>query len=219
MVTESNEMYLLTIYRLTRRQPVASTTAIAARLHISRPSVTEQLKRLCEQGYVNYEWREGASLTGAGQRVALAVLRKHRLLETFLVECFGYGLDEVHQEACCLEHQLSERLADEIEQKLGYPRFDPHGHPIPGKQGELAERDSRPLTAITVGQPVIVCEISDADSAPLGYLLKHGVTPGTRLTVVEVMPQQGPLIVRVQEKMVALTYALAEEVYVCDCSA
>lgn len=217
MLTESNEMYLLTIYRLTRRQPVASTTAIAARLNISRPSVTEQLKRLRQRGYVNYEWREGASLTEAGQRVAQGLLRKHRLLELFLARCFGYGLDEVHEEACRLEHQLSERLTDGIEKLLGYPPFDPHGQPIPGKQGELAERDSRPLTAIAVGQQVRVCEINDGDLVSLRYLLKHGIIPGVQISVVELIPQQGPLMVKVNDETMAITYALAQEVYVCDC--
>lgn len=210
-------MYLLTIHRLTRRQPMASTTSIAARLHISQPSVTEQLKRLYQQGYINYEWREGASLTETGQRVALGVLRKHRLLETFLVECFGYGLDEVHEEACRLEHQISNRLADEIEKSWVIPTLTRTVTLSRANTANWLKEIASPLTAIMVGQSGIVGEISDADIAPLGYLLKHGVTPGTCLTIIEVVPQQGPLMVRVKDKMIALTYALAQEVYVCDC--
>ena len=113
-------MYLITVYRLTRQAPRASTKDIATLLKISQPSVSEQLKRLTKQGYLNYQWREGATLTQKGERIAINVLRKHRLIETFLTQMAGYGLGEVHDEACQIEHAISDRLADQLEVMLNY---------------------------------------------------------------------------------------------------
>ena len=124
MYSESTEMYLITIYRLTRNAASASTKAIAEMMNISQPSVSERLKRLAKQGYLDYAWREGATLTPEGERIAVNVLRKHRLLETFLVEMAGYALDEIHDEACRMEHAISDRLADRLVVELMQHRLD-----------------------------------------------------------------------------------------------
>ncbi|HMQ53946.1 MAG TPA: metal-dependent transcriptional regulator [Anaerolineae bacterium] len=213
-LSESAEMYLIVIYRLTQNQASASTTEIAARLAISQPSVTEQLKRLHSRGYVNYEWREGASLTPVGLKIALATLRKHRLVESFLVNLMGYGLDEVHEEACRLEHYISDRLADGLEKLLSFPQFDPHGHPIPTWTGEIAATNQRPLSTTEPGQRVLVSQVADWEPHALRYLLDRGLKPGTALTVLDRVPNQGPVLVQVSDQTVAITFALAKEVKV-----
>ncbi len=207
-------MYLVVIYRLTQIRPLASTTDIAARLAISQPSVTEQLKRLHDRGYVHYEWREGASLTPTGQQCALTTLRKHRLVKSFLVEFLDYGLDEIYEEAGCLQHCMSRRLTDGLATLLGAPRFDPHGQPIPTWDGELTETTWRTLTATTPGEKVIVRQIPDSEPNALRYLLGRGVAPGAVLTTLSFMPNQGPVLVEVAGQTVAITSALAQMVKV-----
>ncbi len=215
MHSESTEMYLITVYRLTRTAPHASTKAIAEMLDVSPPSVSEQIKRLTKQGYLNHEWREGTTLTPEGERIAVAVLRKHRLLETFLVEMAGYALDEIHDEACRMEHAISERLADRLEILLGSPETDPHGHPIPTKTGEVAHVDPPALDRVAVGETVTICQVSDWDAAQLSYLQKSGVAPGVSVTVIDQAPFEGPLTLQIGEKIIALSREVARSVGVC----
>ena len=212
MQTEATEMYLITVYRLTRDTPRASTKQIASMLGVSPPSVSERIKRLAEQELLIYEWREGTSLTARGERIAINVLRKHRLLETFLVKMAGYGLDEVHDEACKMEHAISERLADQLAAMLGDPQVDPHGHPIPSKQGQVAAQNYRSLAEIAVGERVVVRQVSDWDQGQLSYLLNLGLVPGTTVTVQDRAPFDGPLTLSVDDTTVALSRAMASEV-------
>ena len=135
-------MYLITIYRLTRNDnSYAHTKEIAQGLNVSLPSVSEQLKKLSERGYVNYEWIQGANLTDEGEHIALSVLRKHRIIETFLIKIAGYAIDEVYEEACMLEHVVSDRL----DRMLGNPVSDPNGHPIPDREGNIPDMPCFPL--------------------------------------------------------------------------
>jgi DtxR family Mn-dependent transcriptional regulator len=138
-LSESIEMYLVTIYRLTRDCDYTSGTAIAERLGISCPSVSERVKYLTEQGYLIHECHQGVKLSAEGERVAIQIVRRHRLIETFLVRMAGYALDEAHAEACGLEHVMSEHLVNHLEMMLGYPQVDPHGRPIPTAEGVLPE--------------------------------------------------------------------------------
>jgi DtxR family Mn-dependent transcriptional regulator len=212
MQTESTEMYLITVYRLTRQTPRATTKDIANLLKVSQPSVSEQLKRLTKQGYLEHEWREGATLTEPGQRIAINVLRKHRLIETFLVEMAGYTLDEVHDEACQMEHAISDRLADQLEEMLGCPQIDPHGHPIPNKDGAVAKLNYLSLAEVLPGETVVIGEISDWETEELQYLCKIGLVPGTTVTVSTVAPFDGPLTLEVEEKTIALARSIAEKI-------
>jgi DtxR family transcriptional regulator, Mn-dependent transcriptional regulator len=212
MRTESTEMYLITVYRLTRLAPRASTKDIATLLNISQPSVSEQLKRLTQQGYLNYQWREGATLTDPGERIAINVLRKHRLLETFLVQMAGYNLDEVHAEACDMEHAISNRLADRLEEMLGHPSVDPHGHPIPTKAGEVAEVAYPPLADVSPGQTVIIRQVRDWELEELHYLRQLGLMPGTEIKVLMVAPFDGPLTLDVNGQSVALARDVAQKI-------
>ncbi len=216
MRTEATEMYLITVYRLTRLAPRASTKDMATLLNISQPSVSEQLKRLAQQGYLNYQWREGATLTDRGERIAINVLRKHRLLETFLVQMAGYEVDEVHKEACDMEHAISDRLADRLEMMLGHPSVDPHGHPIPTKEGEVAELAYRALADASPGQSVTISQVSDWEPEELHYLRQLGLMPGTEVTVSTIAPFDGPLTLDVDGQSVAIARDLARKIGVLD---
>jgi DtxR family Mn-dependent transcriptional regulator len=212
MQTESTEMYLITVYRLTRQMPRATTKDIANLLKISQPSVSEQLKRLAKQGYLKHEWREGAALTEKGERIAINVLRKHRLIETFLVEMAGYAIDEIHDEACQMEHAISDRLADQLEAMLGYPQVDSHGHPIPDKDGSVARLDFLPLADVSPGETVVIRQVSDWEREEIQYLRELGLVPGTAVTVSTVAPFDGPLTLEVEEKTIALARSIAQKI-------
>ena len=214
MHTESTEMYLITVYRLTRQSPHASTKEVAAMLGVSAPSASERIKRLTAQGYLNHEWREGTTLTAEGERIALNVLRKHRLAETFLVNMAGYALDEIHEEACHMEHAISDRLADRLEAMLGYPTLDPHGHPIPTKEGIVTALSYPTLAEMNAGQSLTVQQITDWDEAQLSYLCELGLIPGAKLVIQEIAPFDGPMTLLINDKTVALAQNLAQSVYV-----
>lgn len=148
-ISVSVEMYLVTIFRLTETSERASTHDIAKQLHVSLPSVTGQLKKLTARGYVDYLWREGACLTVSGREVALNVLRKNRLIKTFLHTRAKYALHELFQEACFMEHVVSDRFANALEEMLNWPVFDPHGLPIPDRNGSMTSTDGVPLGDIS----------------------------------------------------------------------
>jgi len=214
MHTESTEMYLITVYRLTRQSPHASTKDVAAMLGVSAPSASERIKRLTAQGYLNHEWREGTTLTAEGERIALNILRKHRLVETFLVNLAGYALDEIHEEACQMEHAISDRLADRLEAMLGYPKLDPHGHPIPTKEGTVTALSYPTLAEMSAGQQLTVQQITDWDEAQLSYLCELGLIPGAELIIQEIAPFNGPMTLLINDKTIALAQNLAQSVYV-----
>jgi DtxR family Mn-dependent transcriptional regulator len=215
MLTESTEMYLITIYRLTRNDNTyAHTKEIAEGMNVSLPSVSEQLKRLSERGYVNYEWRQGANLTDEGERIALSVLRKHRLIETFLVNMAGYSIDEVHEEACRLEHVVSDRLTDRLDRMLGNPAADPHGHPIPDREGNIPDMPCFPLRGAKAGQTLVIKQVSDWDKDMLSYLNRIGIVPESVITVMEIAPFDGPLTLELGDKTVALSRKVTNDIYV-----
>lgn len=210
--TESTEMYLMTVYRLTRKGPYAATKDIATMLNVSPPSVSERIKRLAEQGYLNHEWREGATLTEKGEHIAINVLRKHRLVETFLVEMAGYSIDEIHDEACKIEHAISNRLADRLEAMLDYPKADPHGHPIPTKDGQVAISEYQPLDDVPPGREVTIRQVSDWEPEQLTYLQELGLVPGAKVVVQNKAPFEGPLTLNVGSNTVAIAPTIAREI-------
>ncbi|MFQ5611881.1 MAG: metal-dependent transcriptional regulator [Anaerolineae bacterium] len=212
MQTESTEMYLITVYRLTRKAAHASTKEIAEMLGVSPPSVSERVKRLAERGYLVHAWREGAALTEEGRRIAINILRKHRLIETFLAETAGYAIDEIHDEACQIEHAMSDRLADRLEAMLGYPEVDPHGHPIPRKDGSVAELDFQSLADVSPGVTVTIRQVSDWDQAQLQYLRKLGLVPGIEILVQDAAPFQGPLTLQLDTQTIAIARSIAEDI-------
>ncbi|MGZ4246174.1 MAG: metal-dependent transcriptional regulator [Solirubrobacteraceae bacterium] len=191
------EDYAKAIYALQERdnQPV-STTALAERLGVTAASASGMVKRLGELGLVSHRRYHGVLLTDAGRRVALEVIRHHRLLELYLVESLGVPWDRVHQEAEVLEHVLSEELEELIAAKLGDPTHDPHGDPIPSRELTIEEVPTRSLESLTPGDCGTFARISDSDPDMLRYLAERGIAPGDELEVVERQPFGGPLFVR-----------------------
>ena len=208
--TEAVQDYAKAIYSLWRRsdEPV-STSAIADRLDVSPASASAMVKRLASLGLVEHEPYRGVELTPAGRRVALEVIRHHRLLELYLAEALGMPWDRVHEEAEVLEHAISPELSELIARKLGNPTHDPHGDPIPTSEGEIEERPTRALDALEPGEHGTFARVSDADPEMLRYLSERGIAPGATLELVGREPFEGPLTVRTEEGEHALGVGLA----------
>jgi DtxR family transcriptional regulator, Mn-dependent transcriptional regulator len=190
------EDYCKAIFTLESRaeEPVA-TNALAERLGLTPGSVSAMLKRLGELGLIEHHPYRGVRLTEDGRRVALEVIRHHRLLELFLAETLEMPWDRVHAEAEVLEHVISEELEQLIAEALGHPTIDPHGDPIPSAELELHELETFPLERLQEGDRGVFVRVSDADPEMLRYLSSHGIAPGDRLYVRERQPFGGPLLV------------------------
>src|ERR687895_1934711 len=172
----------------------ASTKDVAERLSIAPPSVTNMFVRLQEMGLVEYERYRGASLTRRGREEALRLIRRHRLIETFLLEHLGYSWREVHEEAERLEHAVSDGFTERLAEFLGHPDQDPHGDPIPAADGTLEPDDSFPLSGAVAGRRVRISKVGD-DPSTLEYLGEHGLVPGRLLSVREVRDLDGVVTV------------------------
>ncbi len=197
--SEAIEDYAKAIYGLSRRgEGPVGTTDLAERLGVTPATATAMLKRLDARGLVRYQPYRGAALTAAGERVALEVIRHHRLLESYLAEALGMPWDRVHEEAEVLEHYISEDLEALIAEKLGDPSVDPHGDPIPGPDlAPLGDSGSRPLGDLEPGSRATFARVSDTDPAMLRYLSERGITPGVEIVVTGRQPFDGPLLVEV----------------------
>lgn len=182
-----------------------STKLLAEKLGVSASTVSEAVRRLADQGLVDHERYGAISLTDEGRQAAVAMVRRHRLIETFLVRVLGYTWDEVHEDAEVLEHAVSDRFMARIDAHLGHPRRDPHGDPIPGAGGEVEELPGGYLTAVTEGE-VVVEQVNDDDPELLRYLAGHRIVPGARIEVLG-PPAAGILRVRVDGVEVVLAEA------------
>jgi DtxR family transcriptional regulator, Mn-dependent transcriptional regulator len=209
-VSSAIEDYAKAIYALERREdgPV-STNAIAERLGVTAASASGMVKRLGEMGLVEHQPYRGVSLTDDGRRVALEVMRHHRLLELYLVKSLGVPWDPVHQEAEVLEHVLSEELEELIAAKLGDPTVDPHGDPIPTRDLRIEEHPTQSLQTLDAGACGTFSRISDSDPDMLRFLAERGIAPGHHLEVVEKQPFDGPLFVRFGDEVQVLGGSLA----------
>ncbi len=208
--TEAIEDYAKTIYALGRREdgPVG-TSMLADRLGVSPGTVTAMLKRMAEGGLVDYEPYRGAELTEAGRRVALEVIRHHRLIESYLADALGVPWDRVHDEAEVLEHYISEDLEQRIAAKLGDPRRDPHGDPIPNAELDIADDETVSLAELAPGERATFERISDRDGEMLRFLDGRGIRPGCDLHVSARDPFEGPLYVLVDQREHVLGHRLA----------
>jgi DtxR family Mn-dependent transcriptional regulator len=213
VLTEATQDYLKAIWKL-GRDGKATTSAIADELGVSPASATGMLKRLAALGLVEHERYHGATLTVAGERVALEVVRHHRLLELYLMEALGLGWDEVHAEADRLEHHLSEEVEARIDAALGFPKRDPHGDPIPSAELELETDPARTLAELMRGDEAVIICVPDSDPALLRYLAELGLFPERRVTIVERAPFGGPLTVEVAGARHAIAVELAERIAV-----
>jgi DtxR family transcriptional regulator, Mn-dependent transcriptional regulator len=209
------EDYAKAIYALQMRddQPV-STTALAERLGVTAASASGMVKRLGELGLVTHRRYHGVRLTDAGLRVALEVIRHHRLLELYLVESLGVPWDRVHEEAEVLEHVLSDDLEDLIAAKLGDPTHDPHGDPIPSRELTIEEIATESMESLEPGARGTFARVSDSDPDMLRYLAERGIAPGDELEVVERQPFGGPLFVRFGDEVHPLGGDLARAIRV-----
>lgn len=219
-ITPPVEDYLKAIYSVAREQRSArvSTSAIAERMAVSAASATNMMQKLAELKLVDYTPYKGVELTAAGEKIALEVIRHHRLIESYLAEALGYPWDEVHDEAERLEHVISEEFEDRIDAMLGHPTTDPHGHPIPPKDGGLPAPAHRALTEMGVGESGVVRWVSDRDGALLRSLSSLDLVPGTRVVVVEtggsdgnVTLERGGEQVSVEEHVAGRVFVEAEE--------
>ena len=209
-VTDAVQDYAKAIWSLGQRDDLpVSTSALAERLHVSPASASAMVKRLESMGLVEREPYHGVELTPAGKRVALEVLRHHRLLELYLAEALGMSWDRVHEEAEVLEHAISPAVSELIAAKLGNPTHDPHGDPIPTAEGEIDERPTRALADLGPGERGRFTRVSDSNPEMLRYLSDRGIAPGDEVELVGREPFGGPLTVRAKGREYALGEQLA----------
>ncbi len=211
---ESTEEYLEAIYRLEREGPGVSTSALAADLGVAPASVSGMLKKLSSDGYIEHRARGEAKLTRSGLTIAVRVIRRNRLAECFLTEMLGMTWDEVHSEACRLEHAISARVEERLVAVLGNPKTCPHGHPIPPLDLSDPERPGCPLAQIAPGDDATVHGVTKEIPEMLRYLGEIGLRPGAQLTVVEKAPLSGPVTVRLGERQHAISLELARMITV-----
>ncbi len=216
MISHAAEDYLKAIYELEEDYGKVSTTALAEHLKISPASVTGMLQKLAEgrPRLVNYERHHGVALTPAGRKIALEVIRHHRLIELYLAESLGYEWDRVDAEAEKLEHVISEEFEEKICALLGDPAVDPHGDPIPAKDGSVAAHSRLSLSEIEAGQTVRVARVSDSDPALLRYLAELGISPQIKMEITEKSPFDGPMHVTVGRRSHALGKKVTDKIFV-----
>lgn len=209
--TAAIEDYAKAIYALESRSGSAvSTNAVAERLGVTAGSASAMVKKLAERGLVEHEPYKGVTLTPEGMRLALEVVRHHRLLELYLAQELGMPWDRVHEEAEVLEHVISEELEELIAQKLGHPLTDPHGDPIPSADLAVADTPTTRLQELEIGERARFVRVSDSDPAMLRYLAERGIELGATLVIVDKQPFDGPVFARVRDEVHPLGGALAE---------
>lgn len=214
--SQSVEDYLKAIYKLEVAMDGkgVSTSKLAKEMNVANASVTNMVKRLSELGMVTYESYYGSKLTDAGRKIALEMIRHHRLLELYLAEMLGYSWDQVHDEAEKLEHHISEKFEDKISELLNNPKFDPHGDPIPTKDGQIPRLGLRPLTEIPVQSNTEVRRVKNQSPELLRYLQEYGLIPGTNVTVRSKEPFDGPMELDVNGNKITLGHNIASDILV-----
>lgn len=209
------EDYLKTIYMLVQVETPVSTSRIAEARQVKPASATSMIKRLAGLNMVNYEKHYGVTLTPSGEKLALEVIRHHRLIELYLIEALGFSWDEVHEQADILEHVISEKLEERIAAVLNHPEFDPHGDPIPAKDGSMMQVPGKLLSKVAAGQSVWVRRIfDDANSELLRYLAEMGLIPGTAVKVINVAPFDGPLTLLINDETKIIGHNIAASILV-----
>lgn len=201
MTSFTEENYLKAIYHLSEQKngEAVSTNELAEVTQTRAASVTDMVKKLAEKGFVNYKKYQGVNLTEEGKQIALRVIRKHRLWEVFLVEKLGFKWDEIHDLAEQLEHIKSSELTDRLDNFLGFPKFDPHGDPIPDEKGNLPISQTHKLSEVEKGKTLIIMGVSE-DSAPfLQHLDKLGLKLGLKIEVIEVSEFDKSLEIEIEE--------------------
>ena len=219
VATSTVENYLKELYLESQRRQgeVVSTGVIASALGVTPGTATVMIKTLAESGLVSYEPRAGASLTPRGRQLALHVVRRHRLIELFLVEVVGLDWSEVHDEAEHLEHAVSEKVLDRMDEMLGRPAFDPHGHPIPNAQGDILHQSLRRLSECEPGQRIRVARFDDRDREFLRYVDEHGLGVGASAVVTDICKVADAITVQTEgNSPLTLGVTAADKIFVDD---
>lgn len=216
MITQTDENYLKETYTLQLDHDRVTTSMLAKRFGTTAASVTGMLKKLADRNLVAYEPYRGVTLSETGRAIALEVIRHHRLLETYLAEAMGIPWDRVHEEAERLEHALSEYLEQRIDELLGHPTVDPHGSPIPSKEGLIVETERLRLSDVPEGRRVEITEVWDRDSEMLLHLDRLGLHLHTRLEVVRIEPIDQLVTIEVNGKENVIGRNTARHVFVTE---
>lgn len=212
--SESIENFVKAVYGLQQHAERVSTNALTAALKISAPSVTDMAQRLVDNGLIDYKKYYGVRLTADGEAMALKLIRRHRLIELYLVQELGYALHEVHEEADKLEHAVSDRFIEAVDLKLGSPIFDPHGDPIPDADGWMTNRELCPLSALPLATPARVSRFIANDKAMLQHTLDRGFELNSEVEVTGRDPFDGPLTIRMSGHETVIGHQVAEAILV-----
>ena len=210
MNSQSEEDYLKALYHLEMDFNSVSTNSIADYLDMKPSSVTDMLKKLAEKKFINYQKYKGTSLTKKGKLIALTIIRKHRLWETFLVDKLGFGWDQVHIIAEQLEHIKSEELIENLDNFLGNPKYDPHGDPIPNKEGEIEKMNQKLLVELKVSQKGIITGVKKGTASLLNYLDKEKVKLGDSIKVIEILEFDGTYIVEINKRKLTFSEKICQ---------
>jgi len=214
-MTLSEEDYIKAIYHLGKgKDDSVSTNAIAEKMMTKPSSVSDMLRKLSAKGLVNYKRYKGVTLTNEGVITALNLVRKHRLWEVFLVEKLGFTWDEVHEVAEQLEHVKSEKLVDGLDQLLDFPKYDPHGDPIPSKDGQLIDQNKRLLSNLKVGEMGTCIGVRDSSSKFLNYLDKHRISLGNKIKVIDREEFDGSITLEIESEKINISNQIASNLYV-----
>jgi DtxR family Mn-dependent transcriptional regulator len=214
MQTQSKEDYIKSIFILQKENESVATSVLAKHLGIGDGSVTDMVKKLSERRLIHYEPYQGVTLTPSGRRLALKMVRRHRLWEMFLVKFLGYTWDEIHNEAEVLEHVTSDDLEERIDKALGYPKVDPHGDPIPTSAGDLVEITYKNLSDCIEGEDGIVVRVKDESQEILKYMTKLGLSLNKKIVVIQKIQFDGSVIVEIDGREVPLSEKLAKSIFV-----
>lgn len=215
LAQQAVEDYLKTIYLLAEKESPVGTSRIAEARQVSPASATTMVQRLAKLGLVNYQKNRGVTLTTKGQKTALVVLRHHRLIELYLTQALGFTWDEVHEQAEVLEHVISGKLEERITAVLHNPTINPHGEPIPNKEGNIACKTDRPLTTLNKGSRAIITRIADdTNSEFLRYLSGLGITLQKEVTLLDVSSFDGLFTLQIEDKQQIVGHKVASTLYV-----
>lgn len=212
--SNSEENYLKAIYHLQAEQETVSTSALAQQLNAKPASITDMMKKLSTKGLLNYKPYYGFTLSAEGKKVALTIIRRHRLWEFFLAQKLGFKWDEVHEVAEELEHVSSKKLIEKLDAYLGYPQFDPHGDPIPDTKGRVKKIDRVALTKLPLNQPAILQSITNQSVDILDFLHQKKIGIGTQLEIKKRHAFDGSLEVKINKSLITITPTLSKYLFV-----
>ena len=214
MNSQSIEDYLKALYHLQQSSSAVSTNEIASYLKMKPSSVSDMLKKLAKKKYINYLKYKGSVLTKKGELIALSIIRKHRLWETFLVEKLNFGWDQVHLIAEQLEHINSEELVDRIDKYLNYPKYDPHGDPIPQKDGHIEQMNQKLLSELKPNERGIITGVKKGTPSLLNYLDSQQIKLGNKLNVKDIIEFDGTYIVEINKKRITLSEKISQNLLI-----